>query len=107
MEIDGTTCCKPIGACTISEAQLKKGGTFVPNGNALLSQDASLLKAREDLEKYRAELIGAFGQNYQGDPRFNDAIRAVASGRAPRLVLADYAPGAKPGRPTGGTGWAW
>lgn len=65
-----------------------KGGTFVPDGN----ESPFEAVARGKLEGHRHKLVELFGKNYAQDPRFRTVVLAVANGREPWLVLADYAP---------------
>ena len=71
--------------------------------------EEALQKAREELEKRHTELVELFGSDYENNPRFEEAARAVARGRAAWLVLADYSDHTftNPTPPVDGTGWAW
>jgi len=55
--------------------------------------NAEIDNARARLvENHEPKLQELFGSDYATNPRFNDAVRAVAGGRSASLVLADYGP---------------
>ena len=86
----------------------KKGaGTFVPNGNTPLDDEARQ-KARAALTAL-PEFRKVFGENHEEDPRFQEAVEAVMSGRTARLVLADYIDHTSDHHISAdrGAGWAW
>ena len=70
--------------------------------------DEALKSASAELERDKARLQSIFGDEYVDNPRFADAVKAVASGRTAWLVLADYEDNVDklPQSTDGGSGWA-
>lgn len=88
------------------EVQLKKkGGSFVPDN---MLQDPAYERARDSLVK-QLGFSNVFGDNYEDDPRFKDAVNAVMEGRSPWLVIADFTdtPSIPRVPKDDGRGWAW
>ena len=47
-------------------------------------------KARTRLLEHRSTLVGLWGEGFETDPRFRQALAEVRKGRYPVNVLADY-----------------
>ncbi|MBP9757991.1 MAG: hypothetical protein KBD06_05305 [Candidatus Pacebacteria bacterium] len=81
-----------------------KGSTFVRTPGLTVRESAHLKekpmqqmhaeqpedRAKARLGEYHQAMLGLWGPNYEGDPRYQSALGDVRKGRHPALVLDDF-----------------